>query len=199
MKILDTFQLYLTILVYYVSFLAPQGILASNSWFNLISQSQRNQPWNWRCSHPRVHFNLNLTLSSASGKWWTSSSCSNTNTHRYMQKHTHTHKTSGQFLFIQPSKYLLSAHYVPETMSGILITRSTWFFLSKSPGISRTKSQANGKLQHSELLDPGMYYRNCDMKYIPQIFKILVHKQSMGTKTGLNKLIRLYLPWSFEL
>ena len=71
-------------------FLAPQGILVFNSQFSLISQSQRNQPWNWRCGHPRVYFNLNLTLANASGKWWTLSSYFNPNTHRHMQKHTHT-------------------------------------------------------------------------------------------------------------
>ena len=80
-------------------FLAPQGILVFNSQFSLISQSQRNQPWNWRCGHPRVYFNLNLTLANASGKWWTLSSYFNPNTHRHMQKDTyarswaHAHNT----------------------------------------------------------------------------------------------------------
>ena len=152
-------------------FLAPQGILVFNSQFSLISQSQRNQPWNWRCGHPRVYFNLNLTLANASGKWWTLSSYFNPNTHRHMQKHTHTHKTSEQFLFIETNKYLLSVHCWPETMSGILITRSTWFFLSKSPEISRINSQGNGKLQHSEMLDAGMCYGSSDVKHTPQIFK----------------------------
>lgn len=71
-------------------FLAPQGTLVFNSQCSLISQSQRSQPWNWRCSHPRAYFNLNLTLANASGKWWTLSSYFNTNTHRHMQKHIHT-------------------------------------------------------------------------------------------------------------
>lgn len=95
--------------------------------------------------------------------------------HKYTQTHaethTHTHKTSEQFLFIEPNKYLLSVHCQSETISGILITRSTWFFLSKSPEISRINSQGNGKLQHSEMLDAGMCYGSSDVKHTPQIFK----------------------------
>lgn len=99
----------------------------------------------------------------------------------FQHKHTdtHAHRASEQVLFIRPNTYLLSSYYVPEMMSGVLITTLTSSLLSKSPEISRTNTQVNRKLQHSELLDWGMCYGGSDVRYVPQIFKMyLIHSQS---------------------
>lgn len=103
----------------------------------------------------------------------------------FQHKHTQTH-TELQNEFFHSTKYLLSTYYVPEMMSGFLITTPTWSWLLKSPEISRTNTPVKRKFQYSELLDRGVDYGNSDVKRVPQMFKMyLVH--SLQDRGGLDK------------
>lgn len=103
----------------------------------------------------------------------------------FQHKHTQTH-TELQNEFFHSTKYLLSTYYVPEMMSGFLITAPTWSWLLKSPEIIRINTPVKKELQYSELLDRGWIMEILMWNMFLKFFKCTLYIVC-ETEVGLDK------------